>query len=75
MACRPYFCRRCGEQDKGRVKEVEGRIKQVAGKLAGDEKLEEKGKIQKTMAPCRSPAGDFVRAESASRSRFAEQMF
>jgi uncharacterized protein YjbJ (UPF0337 family) len=37
------------DQVKGRAKEVEGKIKEVAGKLVGNEKLEEKGKNQKTI--------------------------
>jgi uncharacterized protein YjbJ (UPF0337 family) len=32
---------------KGHMKEAEGRIKEVAGKLVGNERLEEKGKAEK----------------------------
>ena len=32
---------------KGHVKEAEGKIKEVAGKLVGNERLEEKGKAEK----------------------------
>jgi uncharacterized protein YjbJ (UPF0337 family) len=32
---------------KGHVKEAEGKIKEVAGKLVGNEHLEEKGKAEK----------------------------
>lgn len=32
---------------KGHVKEAEGKVKEVAGKLVGNEKLEEKGKAEK----------------------------
>ena len=35
------------DQVKGRVKEAEGKIKEVAGKLVGNERLEEKGKAEK----------------------------
>ena len=32
---------------KGQMKEAEGKIKEVAGKLVGNERLEEKGKAEK----------------------------
>lgn len=32
---------------KSHVKEVEGKIKEVAGKLVGNERLEEKGKAER----------------------------
>jgi len=32
---------------KGHMKEAEGKIKEVAGKLAGNERLEAKGKAEK----------------------------
>ena len=32
---------------KGHVKEAEGKIKEVAGKLVGNESLEDKGKAEK----------------------------
>ena len=32
---------------KGHMKEAEGKIKEVAGKLVGNERLEEKGKAEK----------------------------
>jgi uncharacterized protein YjbJ (UPF0337 family) len=34
-------------QVKGHIKEAEGKIKEVAGKLVGNERLEEKGKAEK----------------------------
>ena len=37
------------DQVKGRVKESEGKIKEVTGKLVGNETLEAKGKVQKTL--------------------------
>ena len=43
-------------QVKGRVKEVEGMIKEVAGKLVGNEKLEQKGKVQKIAARRKQPS-------------------
>jgi uncharacterized protein YjbJ (UPF0337 family) len=42
---------------KGRVKEAEGKIKAVAGKLVGNEKLEEKGKVQKTLGEAQAKFG------------------
>ena len=46
------------EQVKGRVKEVKGKIKEVAGKLVGNEKLEEKGKVQKNLGKAEAKFGD-----------------
>jgi uncharacterized protein YjbJ (UPF0337 family) len=46
------------DQVKGRVKEVEGMIKEVAGKLVGNEKLEEKGKVQKILGEAQAAVGD-----------------
>ena len=46
------------DQVKGRVKETEGKIKEVAGRLVGNEKLEEKGKIQKTVGQAQAAIGD-----------------
>ena len=45
-------------QVKGRVKEVKGMIKEVAGKLVGNEKLEEKGKVQKILGEAQAAIGD-----------------
>jgi uncharacterized protein YjbJ (UPF0337 family) len=46
------------DQVKGRTKEAEGKIKEVAGKLVGNEKLEEKGKIQKVLGKAQAKFGD-----------------
>jgi uncharacterized protein YjbJ (UPF0337 family) len=46
------------DQVKGRVKEVEGMIKEVAGKLVGNEKLEQKGKVEKVMGEAQAAVGD-----------------
>ena len=46
------------DQVKGRVKEVKGMIKEVAGKLVGNEKLEEKGKVQKVVGEAQAAVGD-----------------
>jgi uncharacterized protein YjbJ (UPF0337 family) len=47
-------------QVKGRVKEVKGMIKEVAGKLVGNEKLEEKGKVQKILGEAQAAVGDIT---------------
>ena len=49
------------DQLKGRVKEVKGKIKEVAGKLVGNEKLEEKGKVQKVLGEAQAKFGDVKR--------------
>ena len=46
------------DQVKGRVKESEGKIKEVAGKLVGNETLEAKGKVQKTLGQAQAKFGD-----------------
>jgi uncharacterized protein YjbJ (UPF0337 family) len=46
------------DQVKGEVKEVSGMIKEVAGKIVGNEKLEEKGRIEKTRGEAQGAIGD-----------------
>lgn len=46
------------DQVKGRVSEAKGTIKEVAGKLVGNEKLEAKGKVQKTVGKAQARFGD-----------------
>ncbi|QHF28373.1 CsbD family protein [Pseudomonas sp. R32] len=45
-------------QVKGRVKKIEGTIKEVAGKTFGNEHLEERGKIEKTVGAIQAGLGD-----------------
>ncbi|WP_095144214.1 CsbD family protein [Pseudomonas sp. Irchel s3b6] len=45
-------------QVKGRVKEIEGAIKEVAGKAVGNKRLEERGKIEKTVGTIQAGLGD-----------------
>ncbi len=45
-------------QVKGRAKEVKGMIKEVAGKLVGNEKLEERGKVEKILGEAQAAVGD-----------------
>ncbi|MNC60529.1 CsbD-like protein [compost metagenome] len=45
-------------QVKGRVKEIEGTIKEVAGKAVGNKRLEERGKIEKTVGTIQAGLGD-----------------
>jgi len=46
------------DQVKGRVKETEGKLKEVAGKIVGNEKLEEKGRTQKILGKAQAKFGD-----------------
>ena len=46
------------DQVEGRVKEVKGKIKEVAGNLVGNETMEAKGKIQKTLGQAQAKFGD-----------------
>lgn len=55
------------DQVKGRVEEAKGKIKEVAGKLVGNEKLELKGKIAKTVGKVQAGFGDLKNALKRSR--------
>ncbi|HEX4883546.1 MAG TPA: CsbD family protein [Casimicrobiaceae bacterium] len=46
------------DQVKGRVKEAKGTIKEVAGKLVGNESMEAKGKVEKTLGKAQAKFGD-----------------
>ena len=49
-------------QFKGRAKEVKGMVKEVAGKLVGNKKLEEKGKVEKIRGEAQAEVGDVKQA-------------
>jgi uncharacterized protein YjbJ (UPF0337 family) len=49
------------DQVKGRVKEVKGKAKEIAGVLAGDETLEQKGKLQNAVGKAQAGYGDLKR--------------
>ncbi len=46
------------DQIQGRVKEAEGKIKEFSGALVGNEKMEEKGKVQKNLGKTQAKYGD-----------------
>ena len=46
------------DQVEGRVKEAKGKIKQVAGRIVGNEKMEEKGRAQKILGKAEAKFGD-----------------
>jgi uncharacterized protein YjbJ (UPF0337 family) len=46
------------DQVEGRVKEAKGKIKEIAGKVVGNERLEAKGKVQKTLGKAQAKFGD-----------------
>ena len=46
------------DQVEGRIKEVKGKIKEAAGKLVGNEKLEDRGKVQKILGEAQAKFGD-----------------
>lgn len=46
------------DQVKGRVKEAKGTIKEVAGKLVGNEKLQQEGKTDKILGEAQARFGD-----------------
>ena len=46
------------DQVEGRVKEAKGKIKQVAGRIVGNEKMEEKGRVQKILGKAQAKFGD-----------------
>jgi uncharacterized protein YjbJ (UPF0337 family) len=46
------------DQVKGQMKEVGGMIKEVAGKIIGNEKMEDEGKLQKIRGQAQGAIGD-----------------
>lgn len=46
------------DQVKGRIKEAEGKAKQIAGKVVGNKRLEEKGKMEKDVGKVQAGFGD-----------------
>ena len=46
------------DQVTGRIKEAEGKAKEIVGKIVGNEKLEAKGKIQKSLGVFQAQMGD-----------------
>ena len=46
------------DQVKGRIKEAEGNVKEVTGKIVGNKRLEEKGKLRKTVGKIQAGYGD-----------------
>lgn len=46
------------DQVEGRIKETKGKVKEVTGKLVGNESLEAKGKVQKTLGRAQAKFGD-----------------
>jgi uncharacterized protein YjbJ (UPF0337 family) len=65
-ACRPFSGTHYQEQAmsmnkvqvKGRVNEVKGMIKEATGKIVGNEKLEQKGKVEKILGEAQAAVGD-----------------
>ena len=52
---------------KARVEETKGKTKEVAGKVVGDEKLEQKGKIQNTGGKVQAGYGDLKGLEAIEK--------
>jgi uncharacterized protein YjbJ (UPF0337 family) len=46
------------DQVKGRVNEAEGKVKEVVGKIVGNENLEVRGAVQKTLGVVQGKLGD-----------------
>jgi uncharacterized protein YjbJ (UPF0337 family) len=46
------------DQIRGRIKEAKGKLKEAAGKLLGNERLQAKGKAQKTLGKAQAKFGD-----------------
>ncbi len=46
------------DQVKGRVKEAEGEIEEVAGKMVGNKRMENKGKVNKILGKVQGEYGD-----------------
>lgn len=46
------------DQVKGRATEATGKVKEVAGKIVGNQTLEQKGKVQQTVGKVQAGYGD-----------------
>ena len=46
------------DQAKGRIEEAKRKVKEVAGKMVGNETLEQKGKVQKAVGKVQAGYGD-----------------
>jgi len=46
------------DQVKGRASEASGKVKEVAGKIVGNQTLEQKGKVQQTVGKVQAGYGD-----------------
>jgi uncharacterized protein YjbJ (UPF0337 family) len=46
------------DQGKGRIEEAKGKVKEVAGKMVGNETLEQKGRVQKAVGKVQAGYGD-----------------
>lgn len=46
------------DQVTGRVKEAEGSVKEVTGKVVGNRRLEEEGKVEKAIGKVQAGLGD-----------------
>jgi uncharacterized protein YjbJ (UPF0337 family) len=54
-------------QVKGRAKEAKGMVKEFAGKLVGNKKLEEKGKVEKIRGEAQAEVGDVKQAAKGAK--------
>jgi uncharacterized protein YjbJ (UPF0337 family) len=58
------------DQAKGRVEEAKGKVKEVTGKLVGNDKLETKGKLQKSGGQVQAAYGDLKKdIKDASKNK------
>lgn len=56
------------DQSAGRVKETKGTLKEFAGKVTGNESLELRGKVEKTLGKAQAKFGDVKQdAKDAAR--------
>jgi uncharacterized protein YjbJ (UPF0337 family) len=55
------------EQIKGRLREAEGKAKEVAGKMAGNDKLELKGNVQRALGRAQAKFGDVKQSMKDSK--------
>lgn len=58
------------DQSKGRVREAKGTIKEFVGKATGNESLEARGKVEKTLGKAQAKFGD-VKQDTKDAARKA----
>ena len=58
------------DQVTGRLKEVDGAVKEVTGKVVGNQRLEEKGKVDKAIGEVQAGYGEIRKISRTTEASF-----